>query len=161
MADNSMPEPGKAASAGNPQIAATDTLVAAGAELVFTMGTFFEMARHEIAEGNSTDFDGLDLLVKGASAEVSRFDRVLNQFQAGKEAPSLTDKATAERGENLGVRADLEETLVEIYCVFESICEVTDDNLAHGAPFGVLGFAAKRGMDLTDRAEAIVKEAQS
>jgi hypothetical protein len=45
------------------------------ASVVVSMGVFFDLVDQQISEANSTDFDGIEFLVKGARAEIDRLDK--------------------------------------------------------------------------------------
>lgn len=47
------------------------------------MHAFFELVEREIREKNNSDFDNIEFLVKGAKAEISRFDKLVCAQEGG------------------------------------------------------------------------------
>ncbi|OFW00308.1 MAG: hypothetical protein A3G20_01410 [Acidobacteria bacterium RIFCSPLOWO2_12_FULL_59_11] len=77
----------------------TNELAALTTAYLASMGTFFEMVNREVSEAHSTDFDGIEFLVKGAIAETSRFDGAISKMtnqHVGGEGPQGGKKAKPE-----------------------------------------------------------------
>lgn len=105
----------------------TNKLAASATDYLASMGKFFDMARREISEGNSTDFDGIEFLVKGASAETFRFGDALSKMTNQHVGGELSQEGSEVTKMKLS-ESDLERIALDIATVTSLIKSI--QNLA-------------------------------
>lgn len=59
----------------------SNEVITAAMEFALSMGAFFDLADREISKANSTEFDGLEFLLKGARTEIRRLDAAIFKAQ--------------------------------------------------------------------------------
>jgi len=124
-----------------------------------SIGKFFDMVRQEISVANSTDFDGVEFLVKGASAETDLFADAISKMtieHVGGEGPQEGNEVASTTAVKLS-ESDLEriaQDISEVTCLINSIRnlakEITEVDVA-----GIEALCEKAGF-MSDRcAEAL------
>ena len=101
-------------------VPSTKEIAALTTDFLGSMGTFFDMVRLEISKANSTDFDGIEFLVNGASAQAWNFGRAIGlKGWSEKAVPPAPDSEPAKLSES-----DLERIardIGEVTCLINSI----------------------------------------